>query len=254
MPSQYTYLVLMLLTLAFPLSHTWDRRISYYRTVIMLWPGLVATALFFIAWDVWATYIGVWAFTDRFVLGYYMFGLPVEEWLFFAIVPFSCIFIYECVRFYFPEITSGLWARILFWGLVSVLSVTALLHTDRWYTSVKLGLTAIMLVIHWRVFGYKYLGQFFVAYGFTLIPFLLVNGVLTWMPVVTYDNDENLGIRIGQLIGMPFFNIPIEDTMYSLLLLLMNMSWLAYKRESVRESEYSTLSEKTEIRPTSFIQ
>jgi lycopene cyclase domain-containing protein len=54
----------------------------------------------------------------------------------------------------------------------------------------------------------------------SLLPFFIVNGILTSLPVVMYNDSENLGIRI--------FTIPIEDTMYSLLLLLMNIVLFEY--------------------------
>ena len=42
-----------------------------------------------------------------------------------------------------------------------------------------------------------------------------MNGLLTALPVVTYDDTENPGIRL--------LTIPVEDTQYTLLLLLMNV-------------------------------
>jgi lycopene cyclase domain-containing protein len=67
------------------------------------------------------------------------------------------------------------------------------------------------------------------AYLFILIPFLIVNGILTGSgieePVVWYNDNENLGVRVA--------TIPVEDAFYGILLLVMNVSifeWLQRKR------------------------
>ena len=46
-----------------------------------------------------------------------------------------------------------------------------------------------------------------------LLPFFTINGVLTALPIVWYNDNENLGIRLG--------TVPLEDAFYSLLLLLI---------------------------------
>jgi lycopene cyclase domain-containing protein len=72
------------------------------------------------------------------------------------------------------------------------------------------------------VFKIPHWGYFLLAYLIQIIPFLIVNGILTALPVVIYNNAENLGLRI--------YTIPAEDTIYSLLLLLMNVAFFEYMR------------------------
>jgi len=68
------------------------------------------------------------------------------------------------------------------------------------------------------------MGYFWFAYFVHLIPFFIVNGVLTGAvtpnPVVWYNPEEIIGLRI--------VSIPIEDTIYALTCLLIPISVLEY--------------------------
>ena len=92
------YLVIDLMILAGPLLFSFWPPVRYYRR----WPALlfaVATVgTVYLAWDNWVTARGDWSFNPDFVLGINIFALPLEEYLFFIVVPFSCIFIYEVLR------------------------------------------------------------------------------------------------------------------------------------------------------------
>lgn len=57
--------------------------------------------------------------------------------------------------------------------------------------------------------------RFYRAYAVSLFPFYIVNGILTSIPIVLYNNQQNLGFRVG--------TIPFEDHFYSMGLLLMNV-------------------------------
>jgi lycopene cyclase domain-containing protein len=65
-----------------------------------------------------------------------------------------------------------------------------------------------------------------VAYLIILIPFLIVNGLLTAIPVVLYNDNENLGIRL--------YTIPIEDIFYGMLLVMMNV--VGYERFKLKKN------------------
>jgi lycopene cyclase domain-containing protein len=63
-----------------------------------------------------------------------------------------------------------------------------------------------------------------------LIPFFIVNGILTGsglkQPVVWYNNAENIGIRL--------FTIPVEDIAYGLELILANIFFFEIFKKDYR--------------------
>ncbi|MFP4042460.1 MAG: lycopene cyclase domain-containing protein, partial [Bacteroidales bacterium] len=143
-------------------------------------------------------------------------GLPLEEWLFFFIIPFACFFIYEVMQYFFPAKTTKL-IKVTAFVLSLLFLITAILALHLSYTFVSFILASIVLVIiaRWKAISYKLTG-FFKGYLVSLLPFFLVNGVLTKMPVVLYNNSENLSVRI--------FSIPVEDMVYLLSLLFINFT------------------------------
>ncbi|SHO62130.1 lycopene cyclase domain-containing protein [Algoriphagus zhangzhouensis] len=231
---KYLYLILNILTISFPLIRSFEPKINYSSKWSFLFPAIFFTGAFFLVWDHWFTVMGVWEFNPRYLVGIYLFQLPIEEWLFFLTVPFACVFIYEVLIYFFPKDYFLPLAKPFVYVMVPFLLGLALLHLDKWYTSVNFIVGALVLVIHFLIFNDRFLGRFIFAYLVTLIPFMLCNGILTGgiteEPVVIYNNAENLGIRI--------WTIPIEDTIYCMTLLLMNVSIF----ESLRSRKQLSLS------------
>ena len=110
--------------------------------------------------------------------------------------------------------------RPLSWFLSILLAILGFAHLDKWYTAVTFLFSSAFLIFLVVIVKPVFLGRFYVGYLVALIPFLLINGILTGSfieeQIVWYDNAENLSIRI--------FTIPIEDSMYMLLMLLMATS------------------------------
>lgn len=236
MNSEYTYLALLAFTLAFPLGASWDKRFTYARKWPALFPALLITAFVFIVWDVWFTAIGVWGFNPDYYVGWNIAGLPIEEWLFFLIIPFSCLFIYECVKYFFPSRPFRRMAPTITRVMAVGLFLLGLVFYDRWYTFVAFETSAVLLIYQSWFRRADYMDHFWPAYLLCWIPFVLVNGVLTGSgladPVVWYNDAENLGIRL--------FTIPLDDGIYLLGLLLMNVTLYEYFLEK-KKKKFSEL-------------
>ncbi len=228
MNPHYTYLLIDAGTIFFPLLFSFDRKVAFYKCWPLLWPGMIITATVFIVWDILFTANGVWWFSQERTLSLRLGGLPLEEWLFFLVVPYSCTFIYATLNAYFPAKGQDAgWKYIVF--LAGLLLLLAVLNSTRAYTFFALSgcgtglLMAYLLRKSATVFRAD---RFLLAYAVCLIPFLLVNGLLTSLPVVLYNDAENTGVRI--------YTIPAEDIFYGMLLILGNvwgMSYLAGRRQ-----------------------
>ncbi|GIV31120.1 MAG: hypothetical protein KatS3mg029_0471 [Saprospiraceae bacterium] len=203
-------------TLFFPLAYSFDSRISYFKSWPALFKATLPVAGIFILWDVIFTWREVWGFNERYLTGINLLGLPWEEWAFFIIIPFSCLFIYEALGYFFPRFTLGPLERPLTWLLAFTFLAVGLFNWDKMYTSTTFLLAGFFSLYH-AVFvhGASWRSRFYLAYLVSWIPFLLVNGALTGaftrQPVVVYNPAEFLGIRLG--------TIPLEDAFYSYLLL-----------------------------------
>lgn len=212
-----TYLLINIFTISYPLFKSFEQKVNMVSRWPALLPAIGITAAIFIIWDALFTAMGVWGFNDSHLIGLRMLGLPLEEWLFFITVPYACMFIYEVLNYFVKRDVLGKVARPFTIALAVFLVVMGSLHLDKWYTSVTfLSAAAWLAFIVWK--NPKWLGRFYLGYLVSLIPFLMVNGLLTGSfldePVVWYNDAENLGLRIA--------TIPVEDSVYMLLMLLMN--------------------------------
>ncbi len=219
------YFYLLLFTISFPLAASWDRRFQYAKNFKYLFPSFLITAAFFIIWDIIFTKNGVWGFSDVHTSNIKIFYLPVEEWLFFIVIPFSCVFIYESVKYFHDVKKYNSIARYVFLIIGILLIIVGSLNSDKDYTFWNFIFCGIFL-LYSSYKERKYHANFLVSFLYVQIPFFLINGILTdgnfdfdytTDPVVWYNNSENLSIRM--------ITIPFEDIFYNLLLLMMNVTF-----------------------------
>lgn len=223
----YTYLLINLASMAFPFAFSFERTVRFVQYWRYLFPAMLITCIPFLLWDQFFSVHEVWGFNEKYVMPVRLGKLPLEEIMFFFAIPYASIFIYAAFNRYFPK--NGFFERssLLFSVLFLIASLAGVvLFYDRWYTVVNCSFAVLLLSLQLFFIKGAYMGKFWRFYFIHLIPFFTVNGILTgtWLeePVVWYNNAENVGIRIG--------TVPLEDTVYSLSLMLMNITLMEFFR------------------------
>lgn len=202
-----------------PFIFSFHPKLLFYKNWKAFFPANFIIATVFIIWDVLFTRLGIWGFNHRYLCGLYLFGLPLEELLFFFCIPYACLFTYHALKQ--AGVASSFPTRLFSVLMITGLMITGIANHDKHYTFITfLALSIIILVVTF-IKEQKWLARFYLTFLLILIPFFIVNGLLTGSmleePVVWYNNEENLGIRL--------FTIPVEDVFYGMLLLTLN-TWV----------------------------
>lgn len=223
-----TYLTILFATIVVCFLFSFHPKLKFNRHFSAFLKGSFLVAIPFIAWDVWFTKLGVWWFDYSYTIGISWFELPVEEWLFFLCIPFSCVFTYFCFTKFFRFqflLNRSSWVSYFF---LILMAVSICCFYDRMYTL----LTSIVLlgtfVFLQFIVKANWLAKAVFIYVLLLFGFIPVNGILTGTgidsPIVNYNPDEFLGIRL--------LTIPIEDWFYGLAQFLLNIYFFLYFAKS----------------------
>ncbi|MGB0402663.1 MAG: lycopene cyclase domain-containing protein [Salibacteraceae bacterium] len=230
------YFFILVFTISGPLALSFDKKVhfnSYFKSAFL---ASFIIGIPFIIWDMIFTHFGIWGFNYDYLIGLEIINLPLEEILFFLIIPFAFLFTYECIRVYFDYNFWNWVSRVVIILFMSILTPLAILNIDDIYTAVVLliwSATCIFTLIKLP----KWYSNFLVSFLITLIPFYLVDGAITGNyttePMVWYNNLETLGIRVG--------TIPIEDFVYSYVMLFWNVFVFEKLRSKNRKALFDSL-------------
>lgn len=223
------YLWVNLLSFAGPFFLSFDKKVHFYTHWKSLIPAVLAVGFVFILWDFYYTEQGIWGFNPEHLSGVYLFNLPLEECLFFFTIPYASVFIYEVLKAYFPSFKPSRFAYYFSLGLTIGALVLAFMYSEGVYSFY--GLLAVGVVNWILYFGFtpKWYPQFISSFIIVMIPFLVVNGILTGAitedPIVWYNEKHITGIKI--------YTIPIEDVFYNFLMLLSVISIHEFFKQKV---------------------
>jgi lycopene cyclase domain-containing protein len=217
------YLLFNLIVIIGPILRSFEPRLHFFR----LWPqALLSAAIVGLPFLVWDSLVSGrhWWFNSEYTLPLRIAGLPPGEILFFFTVPFAIIFTHEVIRLFVAERNFRLPAFFIY-TLAAILlsgSVAAFYHGLEYTGLAQSALLLALLLDHFsgqRIIGSGWRFLLFVA--IVLLSTLIFNYYLTARPLVLYDPAFQLDFRI--------ITIPIEDFIYGLALLWLNVrvyEWL----------------------------
>ena len=212
----YLYLLINMTSILIPFIFSFYPKTSFFTTWKKLFPGYIIMTAIYLIWDIIFTRMGIWGFNDDYLIGVNILFLPLEEWLFFICIPFASLFIhYNKIKLQPKWRLSESKAKLVVTIIIVLLLILLILNFGKLYTTITF-ISSITILILVLVRNISLLQDFLVSYAFILIPFFIINGILTGSfivdQVVWYNNMHNMGIRIG--------TIPFEDIFYGMTLFL----------------------------------
>ena len=230
MDTTWTYFLILGLSILYPLAQSFEKRVFMVRKMKFIFPGIILTAIPFLIWDVFFTKAGIWGFNHSYTRDFYILGLPVEEWLFFLVIPYCIFFLHEVLRYFVKKFYFPQFARVFIWILLVGNAIALPFVWGKTYTFTAMAFVLPFLALQLVLKTWKtWFSGFLLTYLVSFIPFIIVNGYLTRIPVVWYNNLENLAFRVT--------TIPIEDFVYLLGMLLPAFTiyqWLLHRYGSAR--------------------
>lgn len=194
-----------------PLLLSFESKLKYYKKLPQVLIAAVVVGIPFIIWDSFSTSNNIWSFNGNYVDTIRILHLPFEEIFFFISVPYSILFLYETHLFYTKEdsITFNIYP-IFISSIITLF--TAIIFIEKNYTfTILIIFTLVQLTIFFTKPKFIFRQKFIFFILFTFVPFGVVNYFLTSIPIVTYNQEEILGIRA--------ITIPLEDFVYSFSLI-----------------------------------
>ncbi|MBN2030590.1 lycopene cyclase domain-containing protein [bacterium] len=210
---QVEYLIFNIIVLTGPLVFSHDRKVRFVDYWTKAFISITMVMIPFLIWDIEVSGIH-WHFNEKYTLPVRIWGLPLEEILFFISVPFACLFIWQIM------VTEK---QTTFFNNQIVLYIIALagcflsflaMSTGKLYTSIAC-FTLVLTIFLDRILKTHLLSQKRTYLYLIIITGLIFvfNGYLTTRPVVLYESNYLTNIRIG--------TVPIEDFGYGYALILL---------------------------------
>jgi lycopene cyclase domain-containing protein len=213
------YLILEIFVITIPLIFSFDKNLRFYRNWKSVLLSLILVSAIYIPVDIYFTIHGIWGFNPKYNSGIVFLHLPLEEWLFFLVIPYASMFLHYTFLYYFPKVMlNNNLSRILSLFFMVLLVIISIKYYSKTYTFIN-SIILIGIFIFALIDKSAIINRYYITFIIILVPFLILSTILTGSfmkdEVYWYNNSMTLELRI--------FTIPIEDTGFAFGLILINL-------------------------------
>lgn len=221
----YWYLLILFVLAGLTLFLFIKKSIVFIMELKYMLPAIIFSGTIFIMLKIRFLQSGFISFNENFLMHKNILSLPIEEWLFLLVISFFAFSVYILVNVKFEKFNKP----NLFY-VVSILLLMGFAY-EAWYSRQKLIPFFVFFLLS-IYFGYTlfrnrfkpHLTKFYISYFIVVIPFFLIKIFLNTLPVILYNNDFTLGIRL--------FSVPVEEFANLFLLMLINITIFEYLRDN----------------------
>jgi len=174
--------------------------------------SILCAFIFFVIWDeLVINYF--WSFNQKYISGFLIGRIPIEEVLFFISVPFACLFLWVNYKKLFVEIKEIKFFKNPLFLLLILVGAAFSLFIGKIYSGVVLSVFFLVIVVDSILKTKLFLQKHFLIFIFGVVNILtfIFNLYLTARPVVIYNTFLKTNINI--------ISIPIEDFIYGMALI-----------------------------------
>ncbi|KIO76633.1 hypothetical protein TH53_13870 [Pedobacter lusitanus] len=211
----YTYLLINLVLLLLPVLLFSIRQLNFTNNSKFIVLALLITVFAFSIPTEFLTQFKVIVFNPPFLSGMTLWQLPIEELLLSFILPLCGLAVYLFLNYRYPDNNPDKYSLAFSNIMLGICIAMLYFGHKKLYTLYTFSILLLFILYIEYVNKIRFMYRFYRAFLVTLIPFYVVYGLLTNLPVLQYTSSETLNFSQ--------FNIPFEAPFYFMGMLLLSV-------------------------------
>lgn len=211
----YIFLYLNLFLILIPVLLCLDK--AHFKTVWLAksLPAVFITGVIFSAFAVFFNLFGVWTFNPDYLIGLYYKDLPLEQYLFSFTFSFTALNIYAYLNSRYPEEHWQKYSLGVSNLMLGVCVAFIYFGYTKWFTVVTFAILLVLLLYIEFFNQLRFMYRFYRAYLFCLVPFYICYGLISFLPIIRYNDLETVKFAI--------LTVPLESHFLMMSMMLVGV-------------------------------